>query len=48
MVLSAAIFLPVIGLAVLGLIPRAREDALKVVALVTTLATLLVGVVITF
>jgi NADH-quinone oxidoreductase subunit M len=47
MLLTAAIFLPVLGLAVLGLIPRAREDALKVAALVTTLATLVVGVVIT-
>ena len=48
MLLTAAIFLPVIGAAVIGLIPRAREDALKVAALLITLATLVVGVVITF
>ena len=47
MLLTAAIFLPVIGAAVIGLIPRAREDVLKVAALLFTLATLVVGVVIT-
>ena len=47
MLLTAAIFLPVIGAAVLGLIPRAQEKALKVWALLITLATLVLGVVIT-
>ncbi len=39
MSLTAAIFLPVVGAAVLGLIPRSQEKLLKVVALLVTLAT---------
>jgi NADH-quinone oxidoreductase subunit M len=40
--LTLAIFLPVVGMAVVLLIPRAQEQAIKVVALGTTLATFLV------
>ncbi len=47
MLLTAAIFLPVIGAAVLGLIPRSQEKALKVAALLTAVATVALGVVIT-
>jgi NADH-quinone oxidoreductase subunit M len=42
--LSAAIFLPIAGAIVLGLIPKGRENLLKAVALLTTLATTGVGV----
>jgi NADH-quinone oxidoreductase subunit M len=42
--LSAAIFLPIAGAIVLGLIPKGRETLLKAVALLTTLATVGVGV----
>ncbi len=42
--LSLAIFLPVVGAAVLGLIPRRSEGALKATALLFTLATTGVGV----
>jgi NADH-quinone oxidoreductase subunit M len=48
MLLTAAIFLPVIGAAVLGLIPRSQEKALKAAALLFSLATLAAGVVLTF
>lgn len=41
--LTAAIFLPIIGAALLALIPRDREEMLKAVALVVTLATAIVG-----
>jgi NADH-quinone oxidoreductase subunit M len=37
--LSAAVFLPLVGVAVMMFLPRAQETALKSVALVTTLAT---------
>src|SRR4051812_44199020 len=46
--LTAAIFLPIVGAAVLGLIPRGREEMLKAVALVVTLATAVVGVSLLF
>jgi NADH-quinone oxidoreductase subunit M len=42
--LSAAIFLPIAGAVVLGLIPKGREALLKTLALLTTLATTAVGV----
>ena len=42
--LSAAIFLPIAGAIVLGLLPKGRETLLKAVALLTTLATVGVGV----
>ncbi len=40
--LTAAIFLPIVGAALIALIPREREEMLKVVALVVTLATAVV------
>ncbi len=46
--LTLAIFLPAVGLAIILLLPKAEETAAKVVALVTTLATLGVGVAILF
>jgi len=46
--LTAAIFLPVAGAALLALIPRSREEMLKAVALVVTLATTVVGVALLF
>src|SRR5215218_9288959 len=42
--LTLAIFVPAVGLAVILLIPRAQETAIKTAALVTTLVTLGVGV----
>ncbi len=42
--LSAAIFLPIAGAVLLLLVPRAREEVLKGIALLTTLATTAVGV----
>jgi NADH-quinone oxidoreductase subunit M len=42
--LTLAIFLPAVGLAIILLLPKAEETAAKVVALVTTLATLGVGI----
>ena len=42
--LSAAIFIPIVGAVIIGFIPRPHEVAQKVVALLTTLATLGVGV----
>ncbi|MFN2606834.1 MAG: NuoM family protein [Acidimicrobiales bacterium] len=42
--LSVAVFLPIVGAVVLAAIPRAREDLLKAVALLVTLATTAVGV----
>ena len=47
MLLTAAIFLPVLGAVLLGVIPKSQEKALKVAALLITLATAVVGVVIT-
>jgi NADH-quinone oxidoreductase subunit M len=46
--LTAAIFLPVLGAALLALIPRSREELLKAVALAVTLATTVVGVALLF
>ncbi|MDQ6909486.1 MAG: NADH-quinone oxidoreductase subunit M [Actinomycetota bacterium] len=43
-ILTAAVFLPVAGAAVLGLIPRRREQLLKYTALLFTLATTGIGV----
>jgi NADH-quinone oxidoreductase subunit M len=42
--LSLAVFLPLVGVAVMLLIPRAEEHLHKVVALVTSLAVLVIGV----
>ena len=42
--LSAAVFIPVIGIFLLALIPRESEGALKATALLTALATMAVGV----
>ncbi|MBA3266912.1 MAG: NADH-quinone oxidoreductase subunit M [Acidimicrobiia bacterium] len=44
LVLSVAVFLPIIGAVVLAVIPRAREELLKATALLVTLATTGVGV----
>ncbi|CAA9279718.1 MAG: NADH-ubiquinone oxidoreductase chain M [uncultured Acidimicrobiales bacterium] len=46
--LTAAIFLPIVGAALLALIPREREEMLKAVALVVTLATAVVGLSLLF
>ncbi len=46
MVLSAAVFLPIVGVILLALIPRSQEQLLKVTALVIALATTATGVVI--
>ncbi len=42
--LTLAIFLPVVGMVVVLAIPKAEEQAIKIVALLTTVATLAVGV----
>jgi NADH-quinone oxidoreductase subunit M len=42
--LSLAIFLPAVGAGVIGLVPKARESAVKVTALLFALATTAVGV----
>ncbi len=42
--LSAGVFLPVVGMLVMALVPSSREMTHKVIALVTTSATLAVGV----
>ncbi|MDQ3756560.1 MAG: NADH-quinone oxidoreductase subunit M [Actinomycetota bacterium] len=42
--LSAAVFLPLVGVALLALVPRESEGTLKSLALLTTLATAAVGV----
>ncbi|MGZ4756563.1 MAG: complex I subunit 4 family protein [Acidimicrobiia bacterium] len=42
--LTLAIFLPAVGLAIILLLPKAEETAAKAVALITTLATLGVGI----
>ena len=41
--LTLAVFIPLVGTAVVLAIPRANEQLLKLAALVTTAATLLVG-----
>ena len=46
--LTAAIFLPIVGAALLALIPRDREDMLKAVALLITAATTIVGLSLLF
>jgi NADH-quinone oxidoreductase subunit M len=46
--LTAAIFLPIVGAALLALIPRSREDLLKGVALLITAATAVVGLALLF
>ncbi len=46
--LTAAIFLPIVGAAVLACIPREREEMLKAVALLITLATAVVGLALLF
>src|SRR5215210_6649985 len=46
--LTAAIFLPIVGAALLALIPRSREDMLKALALLITLATTVIGVSLLF
>ena len=45
--LSVAVFLPLVGAAVMALIPRAEEQLHKTIALVTTLAVAAVGVLLT-
>ena len=44
--LTLAVFIPAVGMAIVLLIPRAQETLIKVVTLVTTLATLGVGIAI--
>jgi len=41
--LTLAVFLPVVGMVILAAVPRSQETAMKVVALLTTLATAGVG-----
>ena len=40
--LTLAVFIPLVGMAIVMLVPRAQETAVKVVALITSLATLAV------
>ena len=42
--LTLAVFIPLVGAVVMMLIPRAEEELHKIVALVTTVATMAVGV----
>ena len=42
--LTLAVFLPVVGMVIVLLIPKAEETLIKVVALLTTLVTLGVGI----
>jgi len=42
--LTLAVFLPTVGMVIVLAIPRAQEQAVKVVTLLTTLTTLGVGV----
>ena len=42
--LTLAVFIPIVGMAIVLLIPRAEESLIKVVALLTTLVTLAVGI----
>ena len=44
--LTLAVFLPAVGMAIVLLIPRAEEQLIKVVTLITTLVTLAVGIAI--
>ncbi|HEX3425824.1 MAG TPA: NADH-quinone oxidoreductase subunit M [Acidimicrobiales bacterium] len=46
--LTVAVFLPIVGAAVLALIPRSREEMLKAVALLITAATTIVGIALLF
>ncbi len=46
--LTAAIFLPIVGAALLALIPRDREEMLKAVALLVTAATAVIGLALLF
>ena len=46
--LTVAVFLPIVGAAVLGFIPRGREEVLKAVALLVTAATVIVGIALAF
>ena len=46
--LTLAVFLPVVGMVIVLLIPRAEEGAQKLVALLTTLVTFAVGIGILF
>jgi NADH-quinone oxidoreductase subunit M len=46
--LTVAIFLPIVGAAVLAFIPRSREEMLKAVALLVTAATTIVGISLLF
>src|SRR6476659_10818291 len=43
--LPVGVFLPVVGIVVLALIPRAEEQLMKIVALLTALATVAIGIV---
>src|SRR6476660_4715798 len=42
--LTLAVFIPLVGMAIVMLVPRAQETAVKSVALITSLATLAVGI----
>src|SRR5260370_41633340 len=42
--LTLAVFIPLVGLAAVLFIPRAQEQAIKVTALITSVATLAVGI----
>ena len=42
--LTLAVFIPLVGAVVMLLIPKAEEELIKAVAVVTSLATLVVGV----
>jgi NADH-quinone oxidoreductase subunit M len=46
--LTVAVFLPIVGAAVLAFIPRSREEMLKAVALLVTAATTIVGISLLF
>ena len=42
--LTLAVFVPLVGMAIVLLIPKAEEELIKVVALLTSLITLAVGI----
>ena len=42
--LTLAVFLPLVGVVIIGLIPKANEELHKIVALVTALVTFAVGI----
>ncbi len=44
--LTLAVFVPAVGLALVMLVPRAEENAAKVIALLTSLVTLGIGIAI--